>query len=68
MSEEAYAPIFYYSKTCPHSMTLLEILASYQNTFPSMKTWTSSKLRPMSLARQPSAWITTFTTETRHST
>lgn len=37
MSEEGYAPIFYYSKTCPHSMTLLEILASYQNTFPSMK-------------------------------
>jgi hypothetical protein len=37
MSEEAYNPIFYYSKACPHSITLLEILASYQNTFPSMR-------------------------------
>lgn len=31
------APTFYYKETCPHSMSLLEILTSYQKTFPSMR-------------------------------
>ena len=31
------APTFFYKETCPHSMSLLEILTSYQKTFPSMR-------------------------------
>lgn len=30
-------PVFYYKENCPHSMSLLEILSSYQRTFPSMR-------------------------------